>query len=256
MNGPIVVIGSGIVGSAIAFEPQSRGATTILVERDVEPQGASAFSFASLSAFDEPLRDVYLHKSLGMVRWREWTKRYRDDLRVRWDGEIRWAESSDGADKLRTQIEKAHSRGYPVRSISAEEIRRRFPASAPGDILAASWVPEDGQPDPVRAIDVLRGEFAELGGTILVGRASLLFDDPRVCVRVGEDRIDASSVVVAAGAESGGLLERFGWELPMDPSPGLLVLTEPTDPLVTGTVYVTPASGVRIHLRQRADAGS
>jgi glycine/D-amino acid oxidase-like deaminating enzyme len=253
MTGPIVVIGSGIVGSAIAFELQSRGTTTILVERDVELQGASAFSFASLTAFDEPLRDVYLLKCLGMVSWGEWTKRYGDELGVRWDGEIRWAETHDGADKLRRQIEKAHGRGYPVRSISADEIRRRFPASAPGDILAASWVPEDGQADPVRAIDVLRGGFAELGGTILVGRASLLFDDPRVCVRVGEDRIDASSVVVAAGTETGALLERFGWEVPMDPSPGLLVLTEPTDPVVTGTVYVMPASGVPIHLRQRAD---
>ena len=106
-----------------------------------------------------------------------------------------------------------------------------FRPTAPGDILAASWVPEDGQADPVRAIDVLRGAFVELGGTVLVGRASLLLDPPRVGVRVGEDRIDASSVVVAAGAESGALLERFGWEVPMDPSPGLLVLTEPTDSL-------------------------
>ena len=39
----------------------------------------------------------------------------------------------------------------------------------------------------------------------------------------------------------------------MDPSPGLLVLTEPTDSLVTGTVYVTPSSGIPIHLRQKAD---
>jgi len=254
MNDPIVVIGSGIVGSAIAVELQSRGATTILVERDAQPQGASAFSFASLTAFDEPLRDAYLLKSMAMVRWCEWTKRYGDDLAVRWDGEVRWAETRDGADKLRAQIEKAHSRGYPVRSISTDEIRRRLPASAPGDILAASWAPEDGQADPVHAIDVLRGQFAKLGGTILVGRAGLLFDDPAVRVRVGEDRIDAPSVVVAAGAETGALLERFGWEIPMDASPGLLVLTEPTDPVVTGTVYVTPASGVPIHLRQRADS--
>ena len=159
----------------------------------------------------------------------------------------------DGVDKLRTQIEKAYGRGYPVRSISADEIKRRIPASVPGDILAASWVPEDGQADPVRLIDVLRGAFVELGGTVLVGWASLLLDPPRVGVRVGEERIDASSVVVAAGAESGALLERFGWKVPMDPSPGLLVLTEPTDSLVTGTVYVTPSSGIPIHLRQKAD---
>jgi len=253
MDGPVVVVGSGIVGVSIALELRERQTEVILVDRDIEPQGASAFSFASVTAFEEPLRDVYLLKTLGMVHWREWSKRFGEGLGISWDGEIRWAETRDGADKLRTQIEKAYGRGYPVRSISADEIKRRIPASAPGDILAASWVPEDGQADPVRAIDVLRGAFVELGGTVLVGRASLLLDPPRVGVRVGEDRIDASSVVVAAGAESGALLERFGWEVPMDPSPGLLVLTEPTDSLVTGTVYVTPSSGIPIHLRQKAD---
>lgn len=231
MERPVVVIGSGIVGSAIAFELQNRGATTILIERDIEPQGASAFSFASLSAFDEPLRDVYLLKSLGMVGWRAWSKRLGEDLGVRWDGEIRWAETTESATHLRELMDRAASRGYPIRSISPEDLSRRLPGSTPKGVLAASLASDDGQADPLCAIDVLRGAFAELGGTILVGRASLLFDKSSVQVRIGDEQIEASSVVVAAGVETGALLERFGWEIPMEPSPGLLALTEPTEPL-------------------------
>jgi glycine/D-amino acid oxidase-like deaminating enzyme len=253
MDKPVVVIGSGIVGSAIALELQRRGATTILVDRDIQPQGASVFSFASLTAFDEPLRDVYLLKTLGMVRWRELSKLYGDDLGVRWDGEIRWAEETTAAEGLRVQIDKARGRGYPVRSISADEIQRRLPASAPQEVLVASLAIEDGQVEPILAINVLRQHFTELGGTIRVGRASLIFDDQRIDVRIGEERIHTSRVVVAAGAETGALLERFGWEIPMDPSPGLLVLTQPTDPIVTGAVYMATGSGVAIHLRQRRD---
>ena len=56
MDRPVVVIGGGIVGTAIAHELRLSGAPTVLVERDIEPQGASAFSFASLTSFDEPQR--------------------------------------------------------------------------------------------------------------------------------------------------------------------------------------------------------
>ena len=45
MDGPVVVVGSGIVGVSIALELQERKAEVILVDRDIESQGAFAFSF-------------------------------------------------------------------------------------------------------------------------------------------------------------------------------------------------------------------
>lgn len=253
MRGPMVVIGGGIVGSAIAFELQDRGIETVLIDRDTEPQGVSAFSFASLSAFDEPSRDVYLVKSLGLLGWHQWAKRLDADLGLTWEGEIRWAETREGADRLQMLLERASSRGYPARSISADELRQRHPESSPGEILGATYAPEDGQADPVRAIHVLRSAFEDRGGTLLFGRAGLVLDGETVKVRLAETVIDASKVVVATGAETGSLLERFGWEIPMDPSPGFLVVTHPTNHSITGTVYVTPAQGAPFFLRQLSD---
>jgi glycine/D-amino acid oxidase-like deaminating enzyme len=253
MNEPIMVIGGGIVGSAIAFELQSRGATTILVERDSEPRGASAFSFASLTAFGEPQRDVYLLKSMGMVAWRGWEKRFGPAIGLTTEGEMRWAETEESAEHLRSLIRQATSRGYPVRAISTEALRARLPGSAPKDVLAASFAPQDAQADPLRAIETLRAAFLESGGDVLVGRASLFFEEASVRVRVGDTEIEPSHVVIAAGAETAAFLEKFGWEIPMEPSPGLLVLTEPTERFVKGTVYVSPRSGPAIHLRQLGD---
>lgn len=253
MEGPIVVIGGGIVGTSIAFHLQERGAETILIERDVDPQGASAFSFASLTAFDEPLRDVYLLKSQGMVAWRKWSARFGETLGVRWDGEIRWAETPESAAKLRTQMDRAMSRGYPVRAITRSDVSNRLQGCRPKDVLTACLAPDDGQADPIAAIDVVGEAFTDLGGSIVVGKANLVFDGSGVQVRVGEDQVEPSAIVVAAGAETASLLERFGFDIPMDASPGLLVVTEPTDPVVTGTVYVAPQDGVPIHLRQLRD---
>ena len=253
MNRPVVVIGGVIVGTAIAYELQLADAPTILVERDIEPQGASAFSFASLSAFDEPHRDVYLLKTHGMIAWRHWAKVFGDELGISFGGELRWAESKEAASHLTSLIERATSRGYPVRSISGEEVTKQEPASRPATASVACLAPDDGQADPVRAIDVLRGAFADRGGTILVGRASLMIEESGITVRVGEERVAASTVVVAAGAETTALLERLGWEIPMDPSPGLLSVTERVEPFLKGTVYVYPQSDIPVHLRQMSD---
>ena len=253
MSHPIVVIGGGIVGTTIAYELQRAGAPTILVERDLEPQGASAFSFASLSAFDEPQRDAYLLKTHGMIAWRELAKVFGDDLGAHFAGELRWAESAQEGRRLTTLIKRATSRGYPVRSISAQEITRREPASQARDVGSACFAPNDGQADPLRAIDVLRGSFADGGGTVLLGRASLMVEELGITVRVGADRVEASTVVVATGSETTMMLERLGWEIPMDPSPGLLAVTKSIEPLLEGTVYVYPQSGLSVHLRQLSD---
>lgn len=253
MEKPLVVIGGGIVGTAIAYELQRAGAETFLVERDIDPQGASAFSFASLSAFDETQRDVYLLKSQGMVGWRRWTHEFGEDLGVRFTGELRLAESEAAGTALRILVDRAMSRGYPVRFASRSDIERQEPSCNVQNFAVASLAPEDGQADPLRAIDVLRGAFSARGGSIIVGRAGLLVGDSGITVRVGDDQVQAGTVVVAAGAETTALLERLGWDIPMDPSPGLLAWTRPTEPFLNGTVYLYPRGETAVHLRQLAD---
>jgi glycine/D-amino acid oxidase-like deaminating enzyme len=253
MAGPIVVVGSGIVGSAIAWQLQDRGVETILVERDVQPQGASYFSFASLSALDEPTSELYALKCLGMSHWRRWERELEGDIGLRWDGEIRWSETQQKAQLLRMKIDRAARRGYPVEELSHQQLTERLPNSRPSKVLAASFVPTDGQADPPKAIARLREAFERSGGSLLVGRASLRFDEDNTYVRVGSEELQATTVVVATGAETHSFLEKLGWDIPMEPSPGLLVLTEPTEPVLTGTVYVSPTTGPEIHMRQQSD---
>ena len=253
MSDPIVVIGGGIVGTSIAYELQLKGAPTVLIERDIEPQGASAFSFASLSGFDEPQRDFYLLKSHGLIEWRRWAKEFGDELGARFNGEIRWAESRDAAAELEALLRRARGRGYPVRNASLAELKEREPASSVDRAATVTFAQDDGVAEPLRVIDVLRQAFSDLGGQLLIGRAGLMIGDDDVSVRVGEDRVAASTVVIATGAETATLLDRFGWDVPMDPSPGLLVVTEPLEQFLRGTVYAYPETGIPVHIRQLTD---
>jgi glycine/D-amino acid oxidase-like deaminating enzyme len=253
MDRPVVVIGGGIVGTAIAHELQLGGVPTMLVERDVEPQGASAFSFASVSSFDEVQRDFYLLKNHGMIGWRRWAKTYGDELGVRFPGEIRCAEATDAGRCLADLLHRATGRGYPARIITGDQVKKLEPASDFSGTFTATYAPDDGQADPLRAIGTLGRGFTEHGGIRVLGRASLTVEESWITVRVGQERIEASTVIVATGAETAALLARMGWEIPMDPSPGLLCVTEPVEHFTDRTIYIYPKGEVPVHLRQLPD---
>lgn len=241
------------MGSAIARELQRSGVETTLVERDVEPQGASVFSFASLSAFAEPNPDLYSLKCLGMSDWRRWEREIAGDIGLRWDGEVRWSQSAASAEWLREMIDVATARGYSVRELSDQELAERLPASRPSGVLVASLAPDDGQVDTTVAVSRLREEFVAAGGSLQLGRVSLRFGERDLYVRVATEELRAAKVVLATGAETHGFLDKLGWEVPVDARPGMLVSTEPLETVVTGTVYFYPSEGPAVHLRQMSD---
>lgn len=253
MERPVVVVGGGIIGTTIAYRLQNAKVPTILVERDVIPQGASAFSFAALSAFDEPLRAVYLLKTHGMVAWRKLAREFGDDLGVSFPGELRWAESKEAGRHLETLTERACARGYRVSPIRKKQIEEFEPASHPHEVSAGSFAPDDGQAYPMKAIETLTQAFTEAGGERAIGRATVLPRGDGMLVRVGDESVAARMVVLAAGAETSSLLDRLGWDVPMDPSPGLLALTEPVPRFLNGTAYVYPRGDLAVHLRQLDD---
>lgn len=253
MVGPVVVVGGGIIGTAVARQLVVRGVEVTLVSDPASP-GASYASFASLTALDEPLTEVYALKCLGMSYWRRWQSDLGAAL-VRWEGELRWAENQRAAEELRVTVKRATKRGYPVEPATRSDIVSRLPHARPAEeVLEASWAPGDGQADPPAAISRLLEAFRQEGGRVLAGRAALSFVDDGVRVRAGDQEVAAEKVVIAGGAQAKLLMDGLGWELPMDPSPGLLAVTQPLDPLIAGTVYVAAREGPSIHLRQRPDA--
>jgi len=253
MEHPIAVLGGGIVGTAIAYTLSEQGIPCVLVERDLNPQGATACSFASVSAMDEATTDLYLLKCRGMEAWRTWDKKLELGAAYRREGEIRWAESASGAAELEFLVERARSRGYPVRTIGEGDLRARLVEANPGRVLAASLAPEDAVVDPLASLTAALDRFKLNGGRVIHGRAAIGFVNDGIELVVHDERIPVSTAVVAAGAETPVMFERLGWEIPMRPSPGLLVRTTPVKPLVHQIVYVTPEFGPPIHLRQDDD---
>jgi glycine/D-amino acid oxidase-like deaminating enzyme len=253
-RGPVVVVGAGIVGSAIAVHLADLGVRPVVVDPDRPAAGASASSFASLSAFGKDPVAWYELAAAGMASWSRWAERLGGQVGLRRDGEVRWAGDRRAGDDLSERVTHARARGYPIRLIGEAELRRLLPVAEPGRVAAASFAPHDGQVEPPLVLQACRDALRQAGARLLLGRAARVqVDDDGVRVEVGDELLRPSVTVLAAGAEAVEVAAAVGLDIPTVASPGMLVETHPLPPLTGKVVYLPGEPGPPVHLRQRQD---
>jgi glycine/D-amino acid oxidase-like deaminating enzyme len=249
----VMVIGGGIVGSAIAMELAGRGLRPVLVDEDRPGQATSARSFASLSAFGADPVAYFELACAALVGWSRWVERL-GDVGYRRAGELRWATDPQAGRELAEQVERARARGYPIMPVNEPELRRLLPAANPGPVAAACYAPQDGQVEPDAVVAACRAATRMAGGRLLLGEpARIQLDDDGIRVEVAGQVLRPRVAVLTAGAESVAMARAVGLDIPMLPSPGLLVQTEPLPAFTDKVVYLPGDPGPQVHLRQRPD---
>jgi len=253
-RGPVVVVGAGIVGCAIAVHLADQGIRPVVVDPDVPGQGASSNSFASLSAFGKDPAAYYELACAGLASWPGWAERLGGDVGLRRNGEVHWASDPQEGRDLAERVAHARGWGYPIRLVGEDELGRLLPASTPGRVVAASFAPNDGQVEPPLVLRACRDALRQAGVRLLLGRsAKVRVDDDGVRVEVGDELLRPSTTVLAAGAEAVQVAAAVGLDIPTVASPGMLVETHPLPPLTDKVVYLPGDPGPPVHLRQRQD---
>jgi glycine/D-amino acid oxidase-like deaminating enzyme len=249
-----VVVGAGILGCSIAVHLVDRGLRPTVIDPDQPGQGASARSFASISAFGKDPAAYYQLASASMSGWQRFAERLGGQVGLRRTGEVRWASDPEEGRALAGQVADARARRYPIRPIDAAELGRLLPEARIGPVAAACFAPNDGQVEPPLVLAACRALLQEAGARLLFGRpASVRLDDEGVRVEVGDEVLRPRTTVLAAGAEAVQVAAAVGLEVPTVSSPGMLVSTRPVPPLTDKVVYLPGGPGPQVHLRQRAD---
>jgi glycine/D-amino acid oxidase-like deaminating enzyme len=249
----VVVIGAGIVGSAIAMHLAERDLCPLLVDVGRAGHGASARSFASLSAFGTEPVGYYELACTALASWSRWAKRL-GEVGFRRGGLVRWEANPTEGRQLAEQVERGRSRGYPIMPVGEAELRRLLPAAQLGPVAAGCYAPWDGQVEPALVVAACRAATQAAGGRLLLGEpARVRLDDAGIRVEVGDRVLRPGVTVLAAGAESVAVARDVGLELPTLASPGLLVETEPLPAFTDKVVYLPGGPGLRVFLRQRPD---
>jgi glycine/D-amino acid oxidase-like deaminating enzyme len=234
----VVVVGAGIVGAAVAYELALAGAAVTLVDKSLPASGVTGDSFAWIggpSGADAPDGSWPLRR--GALEAYRRLQRQVPGVQVRWTGSLAWDE--DGS--------------TPERSLGPDE--HLFDAAQVGRLEPNLTVPparalykdSDGALDPVAVTDALVGAAQAHGARLIVGAAvtAVRAQDGRVSgAETSQGFLAADTVVVTAGVDAPMLCAPLGFDLPIAPSPALLLRFTAAPGLVR-TLVASPQLEVR-----------
>jgi D-amino-acid dehydrogenase len=222
----VVVVGAGIAGTSVAYHASRLGADTVLVDRDTPGQATAAgagivcpWSSKVADPTWQRLADAAAEYYPDLVA--DLASDGQADTGYRRVGALRLtAGDTDHQDILR------RCAGSPgageVSLLSGDSARELFPPLS-GD-LPAVHIAGGARVDGRRMRDALRGAAVRHGATVRSGTATLVSSGSRVTgVDVDGERIEADTVVVAAGAWSPALLDPIGVRVAVAPQRGQIV---------------------------------
>jgi glycine/D-amino acid oxidase-like deaminating enzyme len=262
MKTDVVVIGGGAMGSSVAYHLKSDPAfsgTVAVIERDpAYMRASSALSASSIrQQFSTPL-NIHLSR-FGIGFLRRAPELLGVDLGLKEPGYLFLA-SPAGEAVLRANYAVQSAEGCAVDLLDPAALQARFPwISADRLALASHGTANEGWFDGPSLMQGFRRRARDLGATYIADEV-VSFDATGVELTEG-GRLEARTVVLAAGPWSGELAGRSGIALPVEPrrrsvfvfdvreAPGLTPLT--IDPSGTwfrpeGRFYIagtTPAEG-------------
>jgi len=173
-----------------------------------------------------------------------WMARYSRDLYTRLEaetghstgfrsiGHLHLACTPERLETLRR--ERAFQRGFGVDNVevSAAEVAELSPITRVDDILAASYVADEGRADPVGVATALAKGAQALGATVRTGVSvtGIQTDEGRVtAVLTDRGEVECETVVLAAGLWTRELGRRCGVDVPLQAAEHYYLLTEPME---------------------------
>jgi FAD-dependent oxidoreductase domain-containing protein 1 len=214
----IVIIGGGAMGSSIAYHLVSDANCTgkvIVVERDpTYARASSALSASSIrQQFSTPLNIHLSRYGIGFLR--QASERLGVDLGLKEPGYLFLA-SDAGAAVLRANHAIQKGEGCAVELLEAAALRRRFPwMSSDGVALASHGTANEGWFDGPALMQAFRRQARERGAVYIADEVVGLAPNA-VTLRAG-GRLEAGTIVVAAGPWSGDVAALAGIALPVEP---------------------------------------
>jgi hydrogen cyanide synthase HcnC len=255
-----IVIGGGLVGSAIAYGLAREGLRVALVDEGDVAHRASRGNFGLVWVQS---------KGDGAPHYQRWTRRSADqwpalatELLARTGisvgherpGGVHLCLDESELEERRARMERMRIQsgnfGFEYRMLDRRELADTLPGLGPS-VIGASWTPYDGHANPLRLLHALHKAFVEKGGRHIpnttIGNAKAAPRDFRV--GIGDGEIGAPKVVLAAGLGNAVLAPLFGLSAPVEPQRGQILVTERAQrvlPMPTTTIRQTVEGGIML----------
>jgi sarcosine oxidase subunit beta len=232
----VVIVGSGIVGSSVAYHLAKQGCTNVLVlEREAhQGKGSTGKSMGGVRAqFSTPVNIQMSKYSIDFFSQFDEVVGHPADYRAH--GYLFCATNEKHIAYLKGNMERQKALGVTnVEWISPDDIAKIVPQLRTDDILGGTFCPTDGFVDPHSVMMGFMLNAREKGVRLWLDTtvSGIEVENGRIqSVETSRGSISTPVVVNAAGAWAAQIAEMAGAELPVEPLRRQLVPTEPFDQL-------------------------
>lgn len=244
-----LIIGGGVVGLSLAWRLAERGQQVCLVDRQAVGRATSWTGAGTLPPPErvcgaDPLETL---RSLSHDLYPRWSAQLREltgiDNEFRQCGAVYLSRGLAESVSLRAAMDQRRQERIEVQTLSRADLLELEPSLAPdavGQIQAAFHLPQECTVRNPRHLQALASACRLRGVTVHEGcdvQGFQRIHDRIVAVQTTRGAITADEVCVAAGSWAGKLLSHVGWELPIRPWRGQIVLWKSPRPILSRIVY-------------------
>jgi sarcosine oxidase subunit beta len=260
IEAPVVIVGGGLVGCAIAYYLAKRGVRAVLLEKSVVGGEASGRSAGGVRAQCRDRRERLL--AMASIRlWEGLETELNFDMEYVQGGNIRLATGEERMAQLKAEAEEELADGLMVEVWNREQLQQRAPYLS-NMFIGAKYCASDGVANPILATWGLAWGARQAGVTLLThtevvdvevqaGQVTAVLARGR-----GEElRIETPLVIHAGGAWVPQLGQALGVTIPVRPARNFIGVTQPMPPIFTEfvsshdlRVYLRPARKGHIHI--------
>jgi len=237
----LIVIGGGLVGSAIAWGAARAGASVALLdEGDVAFRAARAnFGLVWVQS-----------KGAGMPPYAHWSRRSAElwpqlsatladgtgiDVALQQTGGFSFCLGDEEFEQRENFVRRMHNESGDIgtRMLSRAEVKAMVPQIG-DEVTGAVFCPIDGHASPLYLLRALQQGLQASGGAYLTGRTvdGITAAADNFTVRCGAENFTCAKLVIAAGLGSRALAPMVGLDVPVKPERGQIIITERMKPFL------------------------
>jgi len=231
----VVIIGSGIIGNATAYNLAKAGKSVIVLEKNESiGDGGSTRNGGGVRQSGRHPAELPLAMYGVKNLWPTLSDELGVDVEYYQEGNLRLGKTQKHLDILKGLTDSASALGLDVKMIDGEEVRKINPYLS-DEVIGASWCPTDGHANPLTATLGYYKKARELGVRYITGEEVVEIKKVRGAARKvvtkNGNEYEGDKMILAAGYASRKLAATVGIDVPMNPVLLEVLVTEAQPPM-------------------------